>query len=42
VGMRRMNDQQAAKEEQAFRSKTYREALAKLPRAQVTISPKLK
>jgi hypothetical protein len=42
VGMRRMNDQQAAKEEQAFRTKTYKEALAKLSRSQVTISPKLK
>jgi hypothetical protein len=42
VGMKRMNDQQAAKEEQTFRTKTYREALAKLPKAQVTVSPKLK
>ena len=42
VGLRRMNDQQAAKEEQAFRTKTYRDALANLPKTQVTISPKLK
>jgi hypothetical protein len=42
VGMRRMNDQQAAKEEQTFRTKTYRDALTKLPKAQVSISPKLK
>jgi hypothetical protein len=42
VGMRRMNDAQAVKEEKAFQSKTYRESLAKLPRSQVTISPKLK
>jgi hypothetical protein len=42
VGLRRMNDQQAAKEEQAFRTKTYKEALAKLSRSQVSISPKLK
>jgi len=42
VGMKRMNDKQAAKEEQTFRTKTYRDALAKLPKAQVMVSPKLK
>jgi hypothetical protein len=42
LGMGRTNDQGALKDQEAFKTKTYRSALARLPKANVTISPKLK
>ena len=42
IGMGRKTSEQAEKEQEQFKSKTYRDALAKLPKEQVTISPKLK
>jgi hypothetical protein len=42
LGMHRKDDKGAAKEQDAFQSKTYKAALAKLPKDQVFVSPKLK
>jgi hypothetical protein len=42
IGMGKKSSEQAEKEQEKFKSKTYREALDKLPKEQVTISPKLK
>jgi hypothetical protein len=42
IGMHAKTSEQAEKEQEKFKSKTYRDALAKLPKEQVTISPKLK
>jgi hypothetical protein len=42
LGMHRMNEKQAAKEQDAFQKKTYKGALALLPKNQVFVSPKLK
>ena len=42
IGMGRMNDQKAYKDQETFKSKTYKAALDKLPKEQVYISPKLK
>ncbi len=41
LGTGRSNDKAAEKEQESFKMKTYREALAALPKNQVTISPKL-
>lgn len=42
LGMRKTDDKGAAKEQETFKSKTYKAALARLPKNQVTVSPKLK
>jgi hypothetical protein len=42
LGMHRKDDKGAAKEQDTFQSTTYRATLAKLPRSQVFVSPKLK
>jgi hypothetical protein len=42
IGMGKKSSEQAEKEQEKFKSKTYRDALDKLPKEQVTISPKLK
>jgi hypothetical protein len=42
IGMGVKSSEAAEKEQEKFKSKTYRDALAKLPEQQVTISPKLK
>jgi hypothetical protein len=42
LGLHRKDDKGAAKEQDAFQNKTYRAALARLPREQVFVSPKLK
>jgi hypothetical protein len=42
IGMGAKSSEQAEKEQEKFKSKTYRDALAKLPKEQVTISGKLK
>jgi hypothetical protein len=42
IGMGKKSSEQAEKEQERFKSKTYRDALDKLPKEQVTISPKLK
>lgn len=42
VGMHKKTSEQAEKEQEKFKSKTYRDALDKLPKEQVSISPKLK
>ncbi len=42
IGMGKKTSEQAEKEQERFKSKTYRDALDKLPKEQVTISPKLK
>ncbi len=41
LGMGRSSDKAAEKEQETFKLKTYKDALALLPKAQVTISPKL-
>jgi hypothetical protein len=42
IGMGAKTSEAAEKEQEQFKSKTYKDALAKLPKEQVTISPKLK
>jgi hypothetical protein len=42
LGLHRKDDKGAAKEQDTFQAKTYRAALAKLPKNQVFVSPKLK
>jgi hypothetical protein len=42
LGLHRKDDKGAAKEQDTFQSKTYRTALAKLPKGQVFVAPKLK
>ena len=42
IGMGAKSSEQAEKEQEKFKSKTYKGALEKLPKEQVTISPKLK
>jgi hypothetical protein len=42
IGMGKKSSEQAEKEQEKFKSKTYKDALDKLPKEQVTISPKLK
>jgi hypothetical protein len=42
IGMGKKTSEQAEKEQEKFKSKTYKDALDKLPKEQVTISPKLK
>jgi hypothetical protein len=42
IGMGKKTSEQAEKEQEKFKSKTYRDALDKLPKEQATISPKLK
>jgi hypothetical protein len=42
IGMHKKTTDQAEKEQEKFKSKTYRDALDKLPKEQVTISPKMK
>lgn len=42
IGMGKKTSEQAEKEQEKFKSKTYRDALDKLPKEQVSISPKLK
>jgi hypothetical protein len=42
IGMGAKTSEQAEKEQEKFKSKTYRDALSRLPKEQVTISPKLK
>jgi hypothetical protein len=42
IGMGAKSSEQAEKEQEKFKSKTYKGALDKLPKEQVTISPKLK
>jgi len=42
IGMGAKSTEQAEKEQEQFKSKTYKDALAKLPKEQVSISPKLK
>jgi hypothetical protein len=42
IGMGAKTSEQAEKEQEQFKSKTYKDALDKLPKEQVTISPKLK
>jgi hypothetical protein len=42
LGMRTTDDKGAAKEQNTFQSKTYKSALAALPKNQVFVSPKLK
>lgn len=42
LGMHKKDDKGAAKEQDAFHSKTYKTALAALPKNQVSISPRLK
>lgn len=42
IGMGKKTSEQAEKEQEKFKSKTYRDALAKLPKEQVTISAKMK
>ena len=42
IGMGAKTSAQAEKEQEKFKSKTYRDALSRLPKEQVTISPKLK
>jgi hypothetical protein len=42
IGMGRMNDQKAYKDQETFKSKTYKAAIAKLPKEQVFVSGKLK
>jgi hypothetical protein len=41
LGTGRTNDKNAEKEQETFKLKTYKDALAELPKNQVTISPKL-
>jgi hypothetical protein len=42
LGMHRVSDKGAEKEQDTFKNKTYKDALAALPKSQVTISQKLK
>jgi hypothetical protein len=42
IGMGKKSSEQAEKEQEKFKSKTYKDALEKLPKEQVMISPKLK
>lgn len=42
IGMGKSSSEKAEKEQERFKSKTYKDALDKLPKEQVTISPKLK
>jgi len=42
IGMGVKSSEQAEKEQERFKSKTYRDALGRLPKEQVSISPKLK
>jgi hypothetical protein len=42
IGMGAKSSEAAEKEQEQFKSKTYKDALAKLPKEQVTISPNLK
>ncbi len=42
IGMHKTTTEKAEKEQEKFKSKTYKDALDKLPKEQVTISPKLK
>jgi hypothetical protein len=42
LGLHRKDDKAAAKEQDTFQSQTYKAALAKLPKNQVFLSPKLK
>ncbi len=42
IGMGKKTSEQAEKEQEKFKSKTYKDALDKLPKEQVMISPKLK
>jgi hypothetical protein len=42
LGLHRKDDKAAAKEQDSFQSQTYKAALAKLPKNQVFVSPKLK
>jgi hypothetical protein len=42
IGMGKKSSEQAEKEQEKFKSKTYKDALDKLPKEQVSISPKLK
>jgi hypothetical protein len=42
IGMHVKSTEQAEKEQERFKSKTYKDALDRLPKEQVTISPKLK
>jgi hypothetical protein len=42
IGMGAKTSEQAEKEQEKFKSKTYKDALSRLPKEQVTISPKLK
>jgi len=42
IGMGAKTSEAAEKEQEKFKSKTYRDALARLPKEQVTISPKIK
>ena len=42
IGMGAKTSEAAEKEQEQFKSKTYKDALAKLPKEQVTISPQLK
>jgi hypothetical protein len=42
IGMGAKSTEAAEKEQEKFKSKTYRDALSRLPKEQVTISPKLK
>jgi hypothetical protein len=42
LGMHKKDDKGASKEQEAFHNKTYKTALAALPKNQVSISPKLK
>lgn len=42
LGMHKTDDKGAQKEQETFKAKTYKTALAALPKAQVTVSPKLK
>jgi hypothetical protein len=42
IGMGKKSSEAAEKEQEKFKSKTYKDALEKLPKEQVFISPKLK
>ena len=42
IGMGKKSSEQAEKEQEKFKSKTYKDAIEKLPKEQVMISPKLK
>lgn len=42
LGMKKTDDKGALKEQEAFKAKTYKAALATLPKQQVSVSPKLK